>query len=771
MLLHCQVCALARWMQIRGTLQLKANCPMKNENYVDDGEALKILVIGSTYPLHEKDHQVPWMRETVRRIVERGHQVEVLASSFKGQKPTPIDGVPVHRFRYAPAGIEDMTHGEGAPNKANSWVHSLLGILYILSGTLYALRLAMKNRYDVVHVHWPFPHGIMGWLAARMTGARYLANCHGAELAMGRRKTWIRRFLRFFLRRADVVVCNSTHTQDEIRKMTDCDATIVPYGATVDVGTPRFCHIIPNGRVTKLLFCGRLIERKGIGFLLRALPLVLANRAVHLDITGRGDKMEEWQKLTTQLGLDEHVTFHGFVSNEELSRLYRECDVYVHPAIFDSRGDTEGLGVVLIEALMNAKPVVASKVGGIVDVIKHLKTGVLVEEKNPEEIADAIEMLIASPRIARKLGENGRKFAEWHFDWDRVIGKLERIYSETTSFPKPPQGGKRKVLAQLSKAAIVAIAGLGVFWGMRSVLPELLESVSGQVSNLDRVGVVSAVGLCLVYRVLNSHGWGLSMRALNYSNPMWKSSRVWLICETLRWLPGTVWGYCSRVTQAKRLGLNKSQAAVSVSVELILTIGAWATAAAIGLIAWGSDISVFSYVHPTTLVLALIGCLGTSIAIYRWAMCHPNTKIGKKVYKLVDGIRDALADRPSYRMLSGVYVYYTVLCILNGVAFWYVAQSLTATEIPMLAIIGVNAAGWLVGFLSIGAPGGIGAREGAMVAFLLPLLPIEVCIAATALWRALQIGVEVFTLGLYSLPWGRLVNAASLSPKPQASQV
>ena len=107
------------------------------------------------------------------------------------------------------------------------------------------------------------------------------------------------------------------------------------------------------------------------------------------------------------LGLGEIVRFAGFVSNEALSSLFQSCSIYVHPAIYDSKGDTEGLGVVLVEALSNRKPVVASEVGGIVDVIKDGQTGLLVPEKNPEAIAEAVLRLLNEPEFAQRLGEQG----------------------------------------------------------------------------------------------------------------------------------------------------------------------------------------------------------------------------------------------------------------------------------------------------------------------------------------------------------------------------
>jgi glycosyltransferase involved in cell wall biosynthesis len=125
------------------------------------------------------------------------------------------------------------------------------------------------------------------------------------------------------------------------------------------------------------------------------------------------------------------------VSNQELSSLFRSCSIYVHPAIIDSKGDTEGQGVVLVEALSNRRPVVASAVGGIVDVIKDGQTGLLVPEKNPDAIAKAVLRLLDDPAYARQLGEQGHAHARDYYSWDRIMGQYNSIYVESVSSSRP----------------------------------------------------------------------------------------------------------------------------------------------------------------------------------------------------------------------------------------------------------------------------------------------------------------------------------------------
>jgi glycosyltransferase involved in cell wall biosynthesis len=117
------------------------------------------------------------------------------------------------------------------------------------------------------------------------------------------------------------------------------------------------------------------------------------------------------------------------VSDNELADLYQTSDLYVHPAIFDDKGNTEGLGVVLIEALAHKLPVVASEVGGIVDVIKHEETGLLVPEKDEAALAEAI-LRVDNYDLAAELGEKGFAHTQQFFDWDRITNELEAIYRD-----------------------------------------------------------------------------------------------------------------------------------------------------------------------------------------------------------------------------------------------------------------------------------------------------------------------------------------------------
>ena len=412
----------------------------------------RVAVVTSTYARNADDPQVPWMREQVAHLKKQGVALEIIAPSFEGLSSHEIDGIRVNRFRYAHRSIENVTHDEGAPNKETNLLFKFTVLSYLICGLVATFWWCLRKKITVLHVHWPFPHGFWSLLPQRILGVKVLVMNHGAELALARQSTGIRCALRWLIHQADACCANSSHTANEVKSLSGRDSLISPYGATVQA---KAVTTDERNEVPQLLFCGRLIERKGIDVLLRALPLILVHRKVQLVITGEGDRQAEWQQLSQELNLQDHVRFAGFVSDEELAKLYQKSDLYVHPAIFDSKGDTEGLGVVLIEALAHKLPVVASEVGGIVDVIKDEETGLLVPEKDPEQLAAALLRLLDDPLLAHELGENGFEHVRQFFDWNRITLQVSGIYRnllDPDAGPEPLAIQTREVKAREAKA-------------------------------------------------------------------------------------------------------------------------------------------------------------------------------------------------------------------------------------------------------------------------------------------------------------------------------
>ncbi|HKP97753.1 MAG TPA: glycosyltransferase family 4 protein [Fibrobacteria bacterium] len=394
----------------------------------------RVLYISSTYSRDEKDNQNPWMIDTIRHLRARGYEIEVLAPSFKGLRTHTVGGVLVHRFRYFFRDREALTHDQGAPNKIRgSLFFKLLLFPYVFFGMLAAMRVARKGRYDFIHCHWPFPHGLMGWAAclAAPGRPRLILHFHGACLLLAAKFKPIAPILRFCLRRARGVVSNSGFTAGLVAKLMPVEQSVIGFGSPLE-GDP----LPPARNRTKvILTVGRVVERKGIAYLLRALPKVAAVLDAKVAIVGKGDpKVEaDLRALAAELGLGDRVEFAGKVPEADLIRWYRTCDVFCLPAIVDSQGETEGLGVVLLEALNYARPVVASNVGGIPDIIKDGRTGLLCPEKDPEALAAALLQLLSDPRLGETLGRQGHEFVRREFSWEHIVALWEAFYARASA--------------------------------------------------------------------------------------------------------------------------------------------------------------------------------------------------------------------------------------------------------------------------------------------------------------------------------------------------
>jgi glycosyltransferase involved in cell wall biosynthesis len=116
------------------------------------------------------------------------------------------------------------------------------------------------------------------------------------------------------------------------------------------------------------------------------------------------------------------------VSAADLRRAYQDADVFVLPSVLDARGDTEGLGVVLLEAMQYGVPVIASNIGGIVDIIVPEETGVLVPPGDAAALAGALERVLGDAGWARQLGEAGRRRLAEQFSWKTILERLEAVY-------------------------------------------------------------------------------------------------------------------------------------------------------------------------------------------------------------------------------------------------------------------------------------------------------------------------------------------------------
>ena len=408
---------------------------------------MKVLVIGSVYPRFQEDAEVPWLRTSIAHLKKAGVEIQVLAPAYKGLKSHDIDGTHVNRFRYAPASWEILTHEEGAPSKMASkpWLQ-LLAIPYIINGFFQCIRICRKWRPDVIHAHWPFPHAYIALGAAKLFKIPLVLNFHGAELLLIRKKKWVKPLLKFAIGQAQAIFANSSFTAGKIKALRNMDVEWSPYGTTLEGaslplasaadaasatpssgGTPQRPEPHAINNKFKILFVGRHIERKGICYLIEAAKYLPRDK-FEIRIVGVGDLTEQLKQQAAAVNEGAEIIFTGKLSPEDLANEYKTANVFTLPAIVDHKGDTEGLGVVLIEAMELGLPIVASNVGGIPDVVVDGESGILVPEKDPAALADAFKRLEADPTLIQKLLAGARNRIDKCFTWDGIIERQVEVY-------------------------------------------------------------------------------------------------------------------------------------------------------------------------------------------------------------------------------------------------------------------------------------------------------------------------------------------------------
>lgn len=391
---------------------------------------MRVLYVVTAYPRSETDVITPWLVQTIGRLRDRGIAVTVLTSSYRGLGNQAIAGTPVVRFRYFPRRWEDLTHDETAVDRVKRGLrYKFMAVCYLACGSVATFRLCRRERFDVIHVHWPLPHYLFGRVARLARRVPVVISFHGAELMVVRHGLrLLRPFLRWAIAGADAVTANSTHTVRAIQQIVNRPVRIIPYGTTA--GETAAPPSPTANAVKQLLFVGRLVERKGVPFLVEATALLRREFPVHLNIVGTGPDEPALRALVSARGLEEHVTFHGFVSAADLERLYRQCDVFVLPAVFDSKGDTEGLGVVIIDAMSHRKPVVASGIGGIVDLVINEQTGLAVPPADAGALALALRRILTDAPLSRRLGDAGYEHVRRNYSWPAITERLAELYRE-----------------------------------------------------------------------------------------------------------------------------------------------------------------------------------------------------------------------------------------------------------------------------------------------------------------------------------------------------
>ncbi|MEJ2564770.1 MAG: glycosyltransferase family 4 protein [Gammaproteobacteria bacterium] len=293
-----------------------------------------------------------------------------------------------------------------------------------------SLGLALHHRFEAVHAGRVLPEGLVGWAVARLIRRPIVIYAHGEEITTWRQPAK-RKAMIFAYRHADQVVANSDFTRNELIKLGIEPACIVLISPGVDVD--RFRAGLPSVDLRKrleitekqrvILSVGRLSRRKGFDQIVKVLPaLVACGIDAHYVIIGIGEDDAYLRRLASDCGVAERVHLLGHVPTDDLPRWYNVADVFAMPNR-EIDGDTEGFGMVFLEAAACGKPVLAGRSGGTGAAVVDNTTGLRIDGSSERQVAEALIRILGDREFSAKLGQNGYLRAQKQFSWEAIAAK------------------------------------------------------------------------------------------------------------------------------------------------------------------------------------------------------------------------------------------------------------------------------------------------------------------------------------------------------------
>jgi len=404
---------------------------------------MKVLVLTTTFPRWEDDTTPAFVYELSKRLQENELEIVVLAPHHFGAKRFEImDGIKIYRFPYFyPAKYQRLVYEGGIlPNLKRSNLAKIQVPFLFLSELYHAFKMIRKEKIDVVHSHWIIPSGLVGGGCKKLFGKKHILTEHAAGLVALEKLPLKEKIANFILGNSDRITVVSSYIHEKLLNLIQPKylddvinkTEIISMGVNTRLFKPnmdknklRIKYNIKSENV--LLFIGRLAEKKGLSYLIQAMPEIVSKSPnTELIICGNGPLRKESEELVKKMDLEKFVRFTGYVTGKEKINYLSLPDILIVPSIVTQSGDTEGLPVVILEGLAAGKPIIASDVGGIKDVIKDDWNGFLVEQKNPDQIAEKVLELINNEELRIRFSKAALETAK-KYDWKIIGEKYGRI--------------------------------------------------------------------------------------------------------------------------------------------------------------------------------------------------------------------------------------------------------------------------------------------------------------------------------------------------------
>jgi glycosyltransferase involved in cell wall biosynthesis len=293
---------------------------------------------------------------------------------------------------------------------------------------VYLGRRLTKAKISHVHVHFAGLASRTAWWIKRLFGITYSFTGHANDIFCPKPEQRVG--LGDLVHDASFVVVVSDFGVNWLRSAFP-DSAYKIHRVYNGLDLAAFRSADPGGKPMRLLSVGRLIEKKGFAFLVEACHL-LRSSGFHFicEIVGEGPELGRLEELIHTYQLSDNVRLTGPMPQTAVVEMLSQSSIFVFPAIRDSSGDTDNLPTVLIEAMASSLPIVATDLAGIPEIVQHNENGVLVREKDPAKLADAIRVMAGDEGLLERFGKASRRIAQEKFALPNTVEHLKQLFAQ-----------------------------------------------------------------------------------------------------------------------------------------------------------------------------------------------------------------------------------------------------------------------------------------------------------------------------------------------------
>lgn len=392
-----------------------------------------LLVLTSTFPRWEGDKEPPFVFELSKRLTNHFNVHLLTPHAPNAHLKEHLANIEVTRFKYFFTRFQTLAYNGGilANLKRNPWLYFLVP-LFMLGECIALYKLLKKNNFSAIHAHWIIPQGLVAVLVTRLMRKpiSILCTSHGGDL-YGLNSGFLKKLKIYVLNQVDKITVVSQAMKQEMLKLGISEDKIQVISMGVDLRNT----FVPNPQIQKIkksvLFVGRLVEKKGIFYLLEAFEKILKKYPESmLSIVGSGTDEIQLKQQAKTLHIDQNVKFLGSVENSHLPLLYQQHEIVVFPSIIGKDGDREGFGLVLVEALGCECAIIATDLPAMQDILTDQQNALIVPQKNVAKLADKLEQLFENAQLRKNLGKKGRAFVLQHYDWEIITNRYDDLLSK-----------------------------------------------------------------------------------------------------------------------------------------------------------------------------------------------------------------------------------------------------------------------------------------------------------------------------------------------------